>query len=98
MIRIRCIIAGVAAASLIGCQGPEPVGSPTTAASAASASADASSVAKVWADNCSRCHYIRPPDSYSDSQWETVVHHMRLRANLTGGEQRAVTEFLKAAH
>jgi mono/diheme cytochrome c family protein len=54
--------------------------------------------AQLWADNCSRCHNIRPPDYYSDAQWTVVVHHMRLRANLTGEESRKITEFLQASN
>ena len=53
--------------------------------------------AQLWADNCSRCHNIRPPQSFSDTQWETIVHHMRFRANLTGVEARKIAEFLKAS-
>ena len=54
--------------------------------------------AQLWADNCSRCHNMRPPQSYSDAQWEAVAMHMRLRANLTGTEQREITRFLQASH
>jgi hypothetical protein len=54
--------------------------------------------AELWTENCTRCHNPRPPEYYSDAQWDTVVHHMRLRANLTGDEARKVAEFLKAAN
>jgi hypothetical protein len=54
--------------------------------------------AQLWSDNCSRCHNIRPPQSYNDAQWAVVTHHMRLRANLTGEETRLITEFLQASH
>lgn len=54
--------------------------------------------AELWAANCSRCHNLRPPQSFSNTQWETIVHHMRLRANLTGEEARAITEFLQASN
>ena len=54
--------------------------------------------AQLWSENCSRCHNLRPPQSYSDAQWQAVVHHMRLRANLTGEEARSVTTFLQASH
>jgi cytochrome c5 len=54
--------------------------------------------AQLWADNCSRCHNIRPTQSYSDAQWEAVMMHMRLRADLTGVEQREITRFLQASH
>jgi hypothetical protein len=52
--------------------------------------------AQLWADNCTRCHYVRQPDFYSAAQWELVVAHMRQRANLTGSEARAIVQFLKA--
>ena len=52
---------------------------------------------ELWSNNCMRCHNIRPPTMYSDAQWDVVVHHMRLRANVTGQEQRAIVEFLKSA-
>lgn len=61
-------------------------------------SADDKPGAQLWSDNCSRCHNMRPPQSFSDTQWEAIVHHMRLRANLTGAEARKITEFLKASH
>ena len=54
--------------------------------------------AQLWAENCSRCHNLRPPQSFSDTQWQTITHHMRLRADLTGEETRKITEFLQASH
>jgi hypothetical protein len=54
--------------------------------------------AELWAENCSRCHNLRPPDSYNDAQWQTVVQHMRLRANIDGSDARSIAEFLKASH
>ena len=52
---------------------------------------------ELWSNNCLRCHNIRPPGMYTDAQWDVIVHHMRLRANITGQEQRAIVEFLKSA-
>ena len=52
---------------------------------------------ELWTNNCMRCHNIRPPTMYSDAQWDVIVHHMRLRANITGQEQRAIVEFLKSS-
>ena len=34
---------------------------------------------------------------YSNAQWDVIVHHMRVRANITGQEQRAIAEFLKSS-
>ena len=33
-----------------------------------------------------------------DRQWEIVVHHMLVRANLTADEHQSILEFLKAAN
>jgi len=76
---------------LVGCTTREGATQPAEQASARSG-------AQLWSDNCARCHNARPPQSYSDAQWQAVVHHMRLRADLTGQEQRKITEFLEAAH
>jgi len=52
---------------------------------------------ELWSNNCMRCHNNRSSTMYSDAQWDVIVHHMRLRANITGQEQRAIVEFLKSA-
>jgi len=49
---------------------------------------------ELWSENCARCHNGRPPNEFSAAQWEVVVHHMRLRANLTGEESREIAKFL----
>ncbi len=54
--------------------------------------------AQVWSANCGRCHNLRQPRERSDLQWQTIVHQMRVRAHLTGEEQRLILAFLKAAN
>ncbi|CAN5565971.1 hypothetical protein BH10PLA1_BH10PLA1_02020 [soil metagenome] len=54
--------------------------------------------AQLWAENCTRCHNAPSPERFSDAQWAVIVHHMRLRADLTGDEQRKITEFLQASN
>ena len=51
--------------------------------------------AEVWRANCNRCHNAPPPTTFRPDEWDLVLQHMRLRANLTGGEVRAVAGFLK---
>jgi hypothetical protein len=91
-------------ALVAGCSGPSATTSSTSAttpASAGGAVADATPArgrAEIWADNCIRCHNSRQPDSYSDAEWDLVMQQMRVRGYLTGQEQRAVAEFLKAAN
>lgn len=56
---------------------------------------DAVPGAKVWAENCSRCHNARDPADLRDDQWITSVFHMRIRAGLTGQQTRDVLTFLQ---
>ena len=63
----------------------------------ADVSATAPNQAELWAQNCGRCHNLRPPSEFSGAQWDAIVHHMSVRANLTGADSRAILEFLKAA-
>ena len=52
--------------------------------------------AEVYGYSCGRCHNARAAVERTDRAWEAVVDHMRVRANLTGGEARAVTAFMRA--
>jgi len=86
------IVAGIGLITLIGCAANPAAGEKPQAA------APSRGGAELWADNCSRCHNLRPPQSYNDGQWQTVVMHMRMRANLEGGEARLIEQFLQASH
>lgn len=54
--------------------------------------------ARVWANNCTRCHNARPSQERTDGQWRTIVLHMRARANLTRADAELVTTFLQATN
>ncbi len=54
--------------------------------------------AKAWAQNCGRCHNIRPPKELTDQEWEVSATHMRVRANLPGAMIRDIIVFLKASN
>ncbi len=54
--------------------------------------------AKLWEQNCVRCHNVRTPASLSDTQWKVVMHHMRVRAGLTAEEHEAILRFLQSAN
>jgi hypothetical protein len=90
---------------LYGCKSSEaPAPATPSAASAEPAPAFAligpppqRSGVELWSDNCARCHNSRPPEEFSPAQWEAIVHHMRLRANLTGEEAREIVKFLQAS-
>ncbi|OFX54766.1 MAG: hypothetical protein A2046_00525 [Bacteroidetes bacterium GWA2_30_7] len=54
--------------------------------------------AQLWGETCIRCHNTPPPTSYSDAQWQTVVTHMKVRANLTDEETKKIVDFLQTAN
>ena len=73
---------------------------PSTAPSTAPAKGTTASKggAELWAETCSRCHNLRSPSMFSDAQWEVALYDMRVRANLTGEEQRKILAFLQSAN
>lgn len=48
---------------------------------------------RVFAENCSRCH--NAPLSFSPRIAGTISRHMRVRANLSQEDERALLRFLK---
>ncbi len=54
--------------------------------------------AKSWSENCSRCHEMRDPMEFRDDLWRPIVTHMRVRAGLTGTQQREILAFLQSAN
>jgi hypothetical protein len=68
----------------------------TEVAAGTTAAPTGKSGAELWAENCVRCHNIRSPSNYSPAQWEVVMMHMRVRANLTAEEHKKILEFLKS--
>ena len=78
---------------LMGCASSPKTGE---VAAGTTPSAAEKSGAQLWAENCIRCHNIRSPSNYSPTQWEVVMTHMRVRANLTPEEQKKILAFLKA--
>ena len=47
---------------------------------------------RVFEQNCSRCH--NPPDGFSPRISGAVVRHMRVRANLSDTDMKAIMQFL----
>ena len=54
--------------------------------------------ARVYGNTCGSCHNARSPLERTDRQWVTIINHMRVRGNLTGGQARAVLAFLQATN
>jgi cytochrome c5 len=47
---------------------------------------------RAWQANCGRCHYA--PDSLKPRITGTVIRHMRVRANLSAADERAILQYL----
>lgn len=69
-----------------------------TAGAASAQSAMIGEGARVYAQNCSRCHNLRSPTERNNRDWSTIVLHMRARGNLTKSEANAVRAFLQATN
>lgn len=54
--------------------------------------------AKIYNDNCMRCHNARSPMERDDQGWATIVAHMRARGNLTRSAAAAVLVYLRASN
>ena len=52
--------------------------------------------ARLWPMYCSQCHKPRSGAEFSPAQWDTVMMHMRARANFTGEDARALLVYLQA--
>jgi mono/diheme cytochrome c family protein len=53
---------------------------------------------KLWIQNCGRCHNYRGLNEFNDSQWEIIIKHMRVTANIPGKESRAILKYLKMSN
>jgi len=65
-----------------------------SAASAPAVPASGKTGVQLWAEQCGRCHNARPPDWRTKADIEVAVHHMRIRAPLTGEDEREIVKFL----
>ena len=99
-------MAGIVTLIAAGCQtaGPDVRAAAGASTAPATSPLKAEPVAKaekggaeLWSETCSHCHNLRSPATYGPAQWEIAVYDMRVRAHLTGAEQRKILEFLKAA-
>jgi len=51
--------------------------------------------AQLWAQKCQSCHNAPPPSTWNTQQWDVVIYHMRIKANLTNKEAQKIVAFLK---
>jgi|ERR1035437_1544760 cytochrome c5 len=51
--------------------------------------------AELYAINCNRCHPERYPTEFTSGQWETLMLHMRVRANLPTKQAKVILKYMK---
>lgn len=51
--------------------------------------------AREWGPYCGSCHNARPAGERSPAEWDTIMMHMRTRANVPAQDARALLEYLK---
>ena len=52
--------------------------------------------AREWSAYCSSCHNARPSSERSPGEWDTIMLHMRVRANLPARDAEALLAYLKS--
>ena len=98
-LRALLVSLGALGLALAGCStAKQPGRTASGAAAGGDAVAKGQTGVELWSQNCGHCHNIRSPDSYSVSQWDVAMLHMRIRANLTPREHKAILEFLQSGH
>jgi cytochrome c5 len=65
-----------------------------TLGDALTGSANVTSGAKEWANNCARCHNLRSPTEFSADNWQIIMLHMRIQSGVTGQVARNIYAFL----
>jgi hypothetical protein len=50
---------------------------------------------ELYAIHCNRCHPERYSPERTDAQWQTILLHMRVRANLPAEQARTILKFLQ---
>jgi cytochrome c5 len=90
-ISVAVIIIGLPATA----QTPAPT-SIAKAETTTAVKAEPLSGAQLWAINCNRCHMARSPGEFTAAQWQTILMHMRVRANLPAAQAKELQKFLQA--
>jgi nitrate/TMAO reductase-like tetraheme cytochrome c subunit len=67
----------------------------TKAETTTQAKTESMSGAELWTLNCNRCHMVRSPGEFTAAQWQTILMHMRVRANIPAAQAREIQKFLE---
>lgn len=48
----------------------------------------------LYVNNCASCHQLYSPDSYSATQWRSIVNNMAPKTNMNSAEVLLVTKYV----
>jgi len=88
----RLIRAAVAVLALVALGGPIAVAQADDTKPAAPKKLTG---AELYAVNCNRCHPERYPTEFNSAQWQTIMIHMRVRANLPAKQAKEILKYMK---
>jgi len=54
--------------------------------------------ARIWPVACASCHKARPGSEFSPDQWQLIMRHMQIRAQLPARDIQAVLIYLQSSH
>ena len=54
--------------------------------------------AKLWGEYCGLCHNVRSGSEFTRLEWDTLLLHMRVRANLPAEDTEALRVYLRSSH
>ena len=54
--------------------------------------------AKLWGAYCGLCHNARAGGEFNRLEWDTLLLHMRVRANLPAEDAAALRVYLRSSH
>jgi len=58
----------------------------------------ASRGAELWGEYCVLCHNARSGSEFNRLEWDTLLLHMRVRANLPAEDAEAMRVYLRSSH
>jgi len=54
--------------------------------------------AKLWGVYCGLCHNARSGSEFNRLEWDTLMLHMRVRANLPAADAEAIRVYMRSSH
>ena len=48
----------------------------------------------IYVDNCGKCHGLYSPDSYTPTQWKSIISNMAPQAHLTSTQTTLVLKYV----